>query len=70
MKAEDEKICRDLVAYIAQPPLSDDERAAHVKAIGKSLRAKEGEGLVGEAYELVRGLGCDMKVFDLYWRRE
>jgi hypothetical protein len=23
---------------------------------------------VGEAYVFVRGLGCDMKLFDLYWR--
>jgi hypothetical protein len=29
MKAGEEKICRDLVAYIAQPPLFDDERRAH-----------------------------------------
>ena len=69
MKAEYEKICRDLMAYIAQPPLSDDERAAHVKAVGKSLRAKGGDGLVGEAYEFVQGLGCDMKLFDHHWRR-
>ena len=27
----------------------------------------EKPGLVGEAYEFVRGLGCDMKLFDLYW---
>jgi hypothetical protein len=45
MKAGDENICRDLVAYIAQPPLSDDEHAAHVKAVGKSLRAKGGDAL-------------------------
>jgi hypothetical protein len=43
-KAEDEKICRDLVAYVAQPPLSDDERAAHVKAVGKYLLAKGAKG--------------------------
>ena len=68
MKAEHEKACRDLVAYIALP-MSDDERGAHVQAVGNYLRAEGGAGLVGEAYELVRGLGCDMNLFDHYWRR-
>jgi hypothetical protein len=46
------KMTGHLVAYIAQPPLSDDERAAHVKPVGKSLRAKGGEGLVGEVFSI------------------
>jgi hypothetical protein len=39
MKAHQEKICRDLVAYIAQP-ISEEERAAHVQAVGRYLRAE------------------------------
>jgi hypothetical protein len=58
MKAEDEEICRDLVAYIAQPPLSEDERAAHVKAVGKSLRAKGGEGWWGKPTNWCGGSGA------------
>jgi hypothetical protein len=27
-----------------------------------------GDDLLAEAYEMVRGLGGDMKVFDRYWR--
>ncbi len=41
MKAEDEKICRDLVAYIAQPPLSDNERVHTCKRLG-SLCGRRG----------------------------
>jgi hypothetical protein len=67
MNAKDEKTCRDLVAYIAQPPLSDDERGAHVQGVGRYLRARGGEELVGEAYEFVRGLGYDMSLFDCHW---
>ena len=66
MKAHPEKICRDLVAYIAQPIL-EEERAAHVQAVGRYLRA-EGGDLLTEAYEMVRGLGGDMRVFDRCWR--
>ena len=69
MKAEYEKVCRDLVAYIAQP-MSDEERAAHVQGVGKFLRAKGGAELMSEAYEMVRGLGADMKLFDQYWRAQ
>jgi len=67
MEAKHEKICRDLVAYIAQPPLSDDERGAHVQGVVRYLRAKGGAELVGETYEFVRGLGYDMSLFDRYW---
>jgi hypothetical protein len=55
MNAKDENTCRDLVAYIAQPALSDDECGAHVQAVGRYLQAKGGAELVGEAYEFVRG---------------
>lgn len=49
-------------------PISEEERAAHVQAVGRYLRAEGGDDLLAEAYEMVRGLGGDMKVFDRYWR--
>jgi hypothetical protein len=69
MNAEQEKTCRDLVAYIEQP-MSDEARTGHIKGIGNYLFAEGGAALLREALEKVRTLGADMALFERCWRRD